>query len=240
MNENNNIKLRIPILVLSLLGMATGFFALPFYIYNYLSDTYVLNPVAFSSIDRILTLIPVILLVIFILVSRQKCKSTLLASVFVVYAAINFWDIFERFIMSGKFYSFHYLYIKEFLCIEFLISDLICISACVLLFISILKGITNKSLFAVFICILIQYQCFSGFFMRFYSWGAFFARLSTILPLLAILLFGLNNTLMPIVEPMTKDSNAKSALKALKDAFAAGIISEEEYRQKRNEIISKL
>ena len=55
-------------------------------------------------------------------------------------------------------------------------------------------------------------------------------------PLLSALLFDLNNTLLSVIE----DSNAESALKALKDAFAAGIIFEEEYRQKRNEIISKL
>lgn len=55
-------------------------------------------------------------------------------------------------------------------------------------------------------------------------------------PSLSALLFDLNNTLLSVIE----DSNAESALKALKDAFTAGIISEEEYSQKRSEIISKL
>ncbi len=53
---------------------------------------------------------------------------------------------------------------------------------------------------------------------------------------LSALLFDLNNTLLSVIE----DSNAESALKALKDAFTAGIISEKEYSRKRSEIISKL
>lgn len=53
---------------------------------------------------------------------------------------------------------------------------------------------------------------------------------------LSALLLDLNNTLLSVIE----DSNAESALKALKDAFTAGIISEKEYSRKRSEIISKL
>ena len=227
MNENNNIKLRVPILILSRLGLAAG---LSFYTYDYF-----MNHAAFLSIDRILMLIPVILLVIFVLLSRQKCKSALLASVFIATAAINIWDIFRDFIYSLVLSNWRIIKIPN------LIYNLIHISICVLLFINILKGIANKSLFAVFICVLAQYNQYTGFWSRFYDWGLiFFSSLFTLLPLLAILLFGLNNTLIPIIEPMTKDSNAESALKALKDAFTAGIISEEEYSRKRSEIISKL
>ena len=125
------------------------------------------------------------------------------------------------------------IYLKEFVTFWIIIG--LVLSMCyIILVILAFNGLRNKVLFFVFSIICCVIQCSN---MGFLYW------FSPIFLNVAILIFGLNNYLPSVIKNSDynlENTSDKEKLMILKEKFDNGMISEEEYKEQKKNIIDNL
>ena len=125
------------------------------------------------------------------------------------------------------------IYLKEFVTFWIIIG--LVLSMCyIILVILAFNGLRNKVLFFVFSIICCVIQCSN---MGFLYW------FSPIFLNVAILIFGLNNYLPSVIKNSDynlENTSDKEKLIVLKEKFDNGMISEEEYKEQKKNIIENL
>ena len=252
------IKWRIPISILALLAFALTFLSRIQYFVVYYTDRYGSYRLSFefptfiSLLTMFLTLVPFVLMLLYVITFYIKFDVTVFAPV--IFVSIAFNPAFCLMVDYIRGYNYKTIYLLLYLGI--IISFLGLAVYCAL------KGLDKKIFLIIASAIAILYEFLSliTYFKNFiwYIENGFYLYLFT--DLLAIigatalyvslLLFGLTNNVLSVsdfISSLTQKNNQttehltpEQALIKLNENLALGTISEEEYRAKREEIINNL
>ena len=269
LQTRNPLRLRIPIIIFSLHALYFSLiqFAVLIlrddhnYIYSYggwkieFGFPSNLSDLLWCTV-YIVPCIPCILLATYVLFLYTKPKSSIVIST--VFFLIAFIPIYE-YIIEVIDYLVSGYGMPRIITPNFIIFDLPYIVAFVLTGLSVLKGLRSKvlPLTAIIVGFISEIYYFPNtiisfrhnFELGYYLYATYVISrcLTTFLLLVALLLFVLRNRVVPIFTHQHKKQLNKiskmtpeHALKALKENFELGIISEEEYQTRRTEILEKL
>ncbi len=167
-------------------------------------------------------------------------QSSFVSVAFFALAAIHYITILDRFENYSKFYGDSFLlYCISYNWFEFLIHILLSVP---LIFagISALKGFSGKVwlIIAAVTEILMQGHTIYRNIFPHIHWFALIVCVGKILFVLALLIFGLKNTVPPLISKNKMKPSKR--LQMLKEAFECGRISEAEYGEMRMEILRNL
>lgn len=257
LDKSKTLKCKTPITIFSLISLVCILLSRITYFVTYTGD-YVDGEWVYESIVRFPTLfeilflladiVPCILLVLYILKFHKEFKAKIFMPI-----------IFGAFVFSGLLIiakSIVYRFPYDIMSYIIYLAQIIVFS---LATISALKGFSKKLFPVISLCVgLVIEAYFALNFFKNISWyieDSMFlylftnpmGRIGFISLFIALLLFVLNNKILPIltVSPEKEKKNAKKmnpeqALRLLKDKLDLGMITEEEYQTQRAEIISKL
>lgn len=191
----------------------------------------------------LITLVPCVLLVIYIFKFYKKLKATILIPI-----------IFGMFSLE--------MLIRLFVGISDgirLLIDLLILVACIFAIISALKGLNNKLFVIIAMLLFLLREVFFiiDFFsiieyyiedsMYFYVFTSPLSTIGSTLLYISLLLFSVKNRIPSIIvlspekeKSRVEKMDPEQALKLLKDKLELGMITEEEYQEQRADVISKL
>lgn len=258
--KNKSLKCGSAIKVLSIISLiCTALSCISYFFYydsDYINGEWVnvgltfRFPYMISLISLLLTIVPTILLVLYIFKFHSKLKATVLVPIIFGIFGLN--TIFN-FLFGNGYYGYFLPYGI------YRILDLAILVCSVLAVISALKGF-NKKIFiiiAMSVCLLNEALSLIGVFsiMHYYIEDSSYLYLFTspmsiigsITLYVALLLFALKNKIPSVLalspqkeKARAEKMNPEQALKLLKDKLDLDMITEEEYQAQRAEIISKL
>lgn len=249
-----NLKLKTPIIMLSIAALVFRIIGSVSYFVNYDYMKYefkitVAFPPFFSLISLVIELAPIVLFLIYIFKFYKNLKATFCVPI--VFGLIAFAPIYNsiiRTLMAGERLYFADLIFNLFIVVPFLLAT-----------ISALKGFSKKTFIIIALSISFLFCAFSviaiffsiGFALRngqyIYSITSPCSVLGTILLYISLFLFAMNNRIPAILTPSPEQimkniekMSPEQSLKLLKDNLEFGTISEEEYQRQRAKIIRKL
>lgn len=242
MNEfiKNTKKSQKSILILSWIALI---FSTLISILNFFNDTFHIfydNPygMIYSLIRMIFLLPPYILLVLYLTKYYNKRKHPIMIPIIIgLLALYPLIERLARFLFFNE-YGFN------------LLLDLLFIISCILAIISALKGMTKKmyiiiSMLIGMLCAIMSFETGISWYGTRYLFYFILEPIGNIGIYMALLLFGIKNTIPAIITSLSgKESSEESSpeytLSLLKDKLDLGIITEDEYKTQRADIINKL
>lgn len=238
--KNKVLKCGSAIKILSIIALVCAVLGCVPYFYHLGKDLISLRPSFYYFIVLFLSLAPFILFVLYVFKLHNNLNSAILVPLIFGILPLNLSKL-------GGYGSDSVIYF---------ILDLMMCAACVLAIISALKGFNTKIyiIISIAVCLLREVVCFFSYLSNYmvyvvtlYSVSFLLCIIGTILLYLALLLFGLKNRIPPIISPSSEEEKARvkkmrpeQALEILKDKLDLGIITEDEYKTQRAEIIEKL
>ena len=249
LDKSKTLKCKTPITFFSLISLVCILLSCIRHFVIYTSD-YVDDELVYESIVRFPTLleilfllaniVPCILLVLYILKLHKEFKAKIFMPI-----------IFGAFVFSDLLIVVESIVCQFFYGASYDIISYIIYSARIITFslatISALKGFSKKLFPVIALCVGLVTEAYYvlNFFdtitwyvehyMFLYLFTKPMATIGFVSLFIALLLFVLNNKILPILTV-----SPEQALRLLKDKLDLGMITEEEYQAKRKEIISNL
>ena len=189
-------------------------------------------PDMYDTLTLILCLAPYILFLIFVLKLHNKPKGAVVMPI-----------VFGLFILCRYSSAYGPLFLFSWRVHEFVCFYLIALTLLVSLI--ALNGFLKKKIYVFVMVAIMAIDLIDVVLLVDYSYNAFSSHLSVLLIDMALLLFGLKNTVASVIKSELKIKSQmklspEQMLKTLKNSYESGIITEEEYNEKRKEIILKL
>lgn len=251
-SEKNIIMASLFALIFTALSCITYFMG---YIGDYNNGEWVYEfgfrfPSFFGLIFFLLTIVPPVLLVVYLTKFHKNLKATSIVPViFGLIALYNLFTILERLL-----YGFYFSGIFDLL---YFIFEIALMVSFIVVLLDALKGMTNKKLITIVMLIGIVSEIphilmFFSNLVRYISNQRYLYLFTVPMSILgyigfyiSLLLFGVKNKIPALViSSSVKKADSKispeQSLKLLKDKLELGMITEEEYQTQRAEIISKL
>ena len=256
----NNLKCKIPIVVLSFVSLVftlIGCLSYFFYYdnnYSYDYDTYFYEltfrfPDIISLLYLIFKLAPVVLMLLYIMIFHKQYKAPILVAV--TFGLIGLMPLLSI-LNDILFFGYYHFSVNSSIYLAITVSF-------ALLTVNALKGLNKKiyAFIAVFLGILVSIISLlnsSNFIeycveerLIFYVLVQLSSNIGSIALYVTIFLFALNNRIPAIIslssdkeKQIMEKMSPEQSLRLLKDKLELGMITEEEYQAQRTEIISKL
>ena len=255
--RKRTLNCKAPIVILSVISLIfTLISSITYFVYfesNYSDGNYSYEiatrfPSLLSLLSLALSIAPKVLLAIYVLKFFKEYKATIIIPVaFAAIAVSPLISIISSFIYGSGF------------TIANLIMNIVIIGTFTMATVSALKGLQNKIFIVIPIVLGLILNLFS--LLSIFSVGEIYVRNGMFLYLIttpagivasttfyiALLLFGTKNRIPAILalspekeKRSVEKMSSEQALRMLKDKLELGMISEEEYKEQRNDIISKL
>jgi uncharacterized membrane protein len=257
MDKQRALRYKTPIIILALLALVftvlscITYFVYYHWEYNNCHGFYELTvsfPGVFDLLSFFIRIAPYVLLVIYLLKFHNEFKATVLVPV--IFGLIAFEPLY--YFVENLIYGYG-IYFRD------LIFDIPLIVAFALATINALKGFSKKAflIIAIVVGLLVEFWSIIDLFQSIeryfedelylflFTWSI--GILGTIALYVSLLLFGLKNRIPAIisVSPEKEKKNAEKmtpeqSLRLLKEKLDLGMITEEEYKAQRTEIINNL
>ena len=257
MDKQRALRYKTPIIILALLALVFTVLSRITYFVNYdweynnghgFYELTVSFPGVFDLLSFFISIAPYVLLVIYLLKFHNEFKATVLVPV-----------IFGLIAFAPLYYFVDFLFLGYGIYFRDLIFDIPLIVAFALATINALKGFSKKAflIIAIVVGLLLEFMSIIELFqsiewyledeLYLYLFTRPISILGTIALYVSLLLFGLKNRIPAIisVSPEKEKKNAEKmtpeqSLRLLNDKLELGMITEEEYKAQRAEIINNL
>ena len=235
-NKQRVLKCKTPITVLALIALICTVLSTIIELFNSSSSTSFL---LYLVIDYLPS---EVLLLLYIFIFFKNFKATIVVPI--IFARVPATILLYAIVSSIGSYVF-----SHFFGLSFFVFCTIIMFVFILPIISALKGLTKKAFIVIPTLLLLLFYTLSLAFLLLsfnsnHSFSELFSTIASIAFNTALLIFGLKNRIPSILAPSTKKGkkqmSPEETLRLLKDEFDLGMITEEEYRAQRFDIISKL